>query len=218
MMQALAVLVLTVVSAVATAGDVPPGSLMSGFARYESSKWLFRACLGSGRAAKLQEDGMPFIDATRNRILFAAIQQRWQQSADPLRGVYLEFSGSVEHGRVTATELQRALGWVASCAERPTNVPIGVRAWASGNEPAWGFSVDAKAATFRTLDGVLTFPVAVMQLGTPPSVYEAGDLGGRLRVEFTDDLCSDTMAEAAFGRRVVAAVNGALYTGCGLVR
>jgi len=26
------------------------------------------------------------------------------------------------------------------------------------------------------------------------------------------------MSEAAFGRRVVAAVNGAFYTGCGLIR
>jgi uncharacterized membrane protein len=217
-MKALPVLVLTVASAFATAGDVPPSSLMSGFARYESNKWLFRACLGSGRAAKLQTDGMPFIDATRNRILFAAIQQRWQQSADPLRGVYLEFSGFVEHGRVTATELQRALGWVASCAERPNNVPPGVRAWASGNEPAWAFSMDAKGATFRTLDDVLSFPVAALKQGSPSSVYQANDSVRRLRVEFTDGLCSDTMSEAAFGRRVVAAVNGALYTGCGLVR
>ena len=218
MMKVWPVLASIVVSAVATAGALPPSSLMSGFARYESNKWLFRACIGSGRTAKLQKDGLPFIDATRDRILFAAIQQRWQQSDDPLRGVHLEFSGFVENGRVTATELHRALGWVASCSERPNNVPIGVRAWASGNEPAWGFSVDAKAATFRTPDGVLTFPVAAMKPGGAPAVYEANDSTRRLRVEFTDDLCSDTMSEAAFGRRVVAAVNGALYTGCGLVR
>jgi putative lipoprotein len=110
------------------------------------------------------------------------------------------------------------LGWVASCAERPTNVPPGVRAWASGNEPAWAFSMDAKAAMFRTLDDVLSFPVAALKPDISPSVYEANDSVRRLRVEFTDELCSDTMTEAAFGRRVVAAVNGALYTGCGLVR
>jgi uncharacterized membrane protein len=39
-----------------------------------------------------------------------------------------------------------------------------------------------------------------------------------VRIEFSRGLCSDTMAEAAFGYRVVVAAKGAFYTGCGLVR
>jgi uncharacterized membrane protein len=218
MRNAWRVLTLMLVSAAAVASEVPASTPMTGFARYESNKWLFRSCHGNGSTAKLLKDAAPFIDATRDRILFAAIQQRWQQSADPLRGVYLEFAGYAENGRVTATELHRALGWVASCGERPNNVPVGVLAWAAGNEPSWGFSADAKAVAFRTLGGVLTFPATALKPGSPTSVYEAHDSGGHLRIEFTDGLCSDTMTEAAFGRRVVAAVNGALYTGCGLVR
>jgi len=48
--------------------------------------------------------------------------------------------------------------------------------------------------------------------------YAAESGAGPVRIEFSRGLCSDTMAEAAFGYRVVAAVKGALYTGCGLVR
>jgi uncharacterized membrane protein len=48
--------------------------------------------------------------------------------------------------------------------------------------------------------------------------YATDSSAGSLRVEFTPGLCSDTMSEAAFGYRVVAAAKGGLYTGCGLVR
>ncbi|MBS1136004.1 MAG: hypothetical protein H6R02_3145 [Burkholderiaceae bacterium] len=200
------------------AADAPAGVSMQGFARYESNKWLFRACVGRGKVSALNARGLPFIDATPDRVLTAAIQQRWQQSAEPLRGIYLEITGYVEEGRVTATQLHRALGWVASCAERPSNIPDGARAWAAGNEPSWGFVLDGKSATLRTMDGVLTWPAAVWKPDGSTAVFEASAVAGRIRVELSDGLCSDTMSEAAFGRRVVAAVNGAFYTGCGLIR
>jgi uncharacterized membrane protein len=200
------------------AADAPAGASMQGFARYESNKWLFRTCVGRGKVSVLNARGLPFIDASPDRVLTAAIQQRWQQSAEPLRGIYLEIAGYVEEGRVTATQLHRALGWVTSCAERPGNIPEGARAWAAGNEPSWGFVLDGKSASFRTLDGILTWPATVLKVGGSTAVFEASSGGGRVRIELSDGLCSDTMSEATFGRRVIAAVNGAFYLGCGLTR
>ena len=78
------------------ASDIPPSVPMAGFAKYEFNKWLFRPCAGAGKTSTLRSQGLPFIDATSDRVLFAAIQQRWKQSADPLRGVYLEFAGFTE--------------------------------------------------------------------------------------------------------------------------
>jgi len=200
------------------AADAPSSSSITGFARYESNKWLFRTCVGHGKGSALNARGHPFIDATPDRVLSAAIQQRWQQSSEPLRGIYLEITGYVEEGRVTATQLHRALGWVASCAERPSNIPDDARAWAAGNEPSWVFMLDGKSASFRTMDNVLTWPIAAWKARGSTAVFETSAGGGRVRVEFSDGLCSDTMSEAAFGRRVVAAVNGAFYAGCGLLR
>jgi uncharacterized membrane protein len=212
------VLGLAVAATAVRASDLPARSSIAGFVRYESNKWLFRACSGRGTSAALRGPGMPFIDASPDGLLFAAIQQRWQQSADPARGVFVEIAGYVEGGRLTVTRLDRALGWVASCAERPLNIPDDARAWAAGHEPSWAFVLDSRAATWRTPDGVMTLPAGQWRTEGSSAVYDASVPGGRVRVEFTDALCSDTMAEAAFGRRVVAAFNGAIYAGCGLVR
>ena len=202
----------------ATASDIPPSVQMSGFARYEFNKWLFRSCVGGGKKAVLTPQGQPIIDATDGGLLFKAIQQRWQQSADPQRGIYLEFAGYTENGRVTATRLQRSLGWVGVCAERPTNIPAGARLWAAGNEPSWNFVYDGQRASLRLADGVLQRPVRLLQEAGGTVTYATDSSAGPLRVEFTPGLCSDTMSEAAFGYRVVAAAKGGLYTGCGLVR
>lgn len=202
----------------ATAADIPPSVPMSGFARYEFNKWLFRPCVGSSKKAALAPQGQPIIDATDGGLLFKAIQQRWQQSADPQRGIYLELAGYAENGRVTATRLQRSLGWVGACAERPTNIPSVARLWAAGNEPSWSFVYDGQHASLRVTDGVLQVPARLLQEAGRTVAFAADSIAGPLRVEFTPGLCSDTMSEAAFGYRVVAAVKGGLYAGCGLVR
>src|SRR5512139_2817265 len=160
MKGALAALMTALLLGTVLAANAPAGALMKGFARYESNKWLFRTCVGHGKVSALNDRGLPFIDATPDRVLTAAIQQRWQQSAEPLRGIYVEITSYVEEGRVTATQFHRALGWVASCAERPSNIPDGARAWAAGNEPSWAFVLDNQSATLRTMDAVLTWPAA----------------------------------------------------------
>lgn len=204
--------------AMASSGP-PPSRPMAGFLKYEFNKWLFYPCPTGKSAPGPKAPGIPFIDATPGGTLFKAIQQRWQQSADPLRGVYLEFSGYSENERVAATEFWRALGWVASCMERPTNISASVVLWAAGNEPSWNFTADAKVARFLVLgESTLEFPVTAARATGPTVVWEASGKKTRLRVEFTAELCSDTMSEAAFGRRVVAEVAGRKYTGCGLVR
>ncbi|HEY6597853.1 MAG TPA: hypothetical protein VIZ30_00980, partial [Pseudomonadales bacterium] len=139
-MQRLIVFLLLNSLASAWAADGPPPSgPMAGFVRYEFNKWLFFPCAADKSDAKAATAGLPVIDATPGGTLFKAIQQRWQQSMDPLRGVYLEFAGYQENQRATATELWRGLGWVESCKQRPTNVKASARLWAAGNEPFWSF-------------------------------------------------------------------------------
>lgn len=203
---------------IAQPNDLPPSGPMAGFAKYEFNKWLFRPCPAGGTAQAATE-ALPFIDATPSGTLFRAIQQRWQQSLDPLRGVYVEFSGFTETGRVTVTELQRALGWVESCAKRPTNVGPAIALWAAGNEPSWVFTYDGKIGRLQVLgkEPLSLGPVALRK-GDKVLAIAAQSNSERFRIEFSSDLCSDTMSEAAFGRSVVVAVRNRLYTGCGFVR
>jgi uncharacterized membrane protein len=58
--------------------------------------------------------------------------------------------------------------------------------------------------------------VAITVLIAPQAAAQSKS--ARFRIEFSSEPCSDTMSEAAFGRRVVVAVRNQLYTGCGLVR
>jgi uncharacterized membrane protein len=210
--------VLVAPPASAQTGDLPPSGPMAGFARYEFNKWLFRPCPSGGNATPAAE-ALPFIDATPSGTLFRAIQQRWQQSLDPLRGVYVEFSGFTETGRVTVTELHRALGWVETCAKRPTNIGAAVVLWAAGHEPSWVFSYDGKTGRLQVLgEEPLNFAPVVLQNGEGVLAIATQSGSDRFRIEFKADLCSDTMSEAAFGRSVVVAARNRLYTGCGLVR
>jgi uncharacterized membrane protein len=198
--------------------DLPPSGPMAGFAKYEFNKWLFRPCPPGGNSAPAAE-ALPFIDATPSGTLFRAIQQRWQQSLDPLRGVYIEFSGYTETGRVTVTELHRALGWVESCAKRPTNIGPAVVLWAAGHEPSWVFIYDGKTGRLQVLgEEALSFAPVPLQRGEGVLTFAAKSDSDRFRIEFKADLCSDTMSEAAFGRSVVVAAWNRLYTGCGFVR
>lgn len=202
----------------AQTGGLPPSGPMAGFAKYEFNKWLFRPCPPDGTASPSAE-ALPFIDATSSGALFRAIQQRWQQTVDPLRGVYVEFSGYTETGRVTVTELHRALGGVESCAKRPTNIAPAVVLWAAGHEPSWVFSYDGKQGRLQLLgEEPLSFaPVALLK-DDGVIAFVAQSKAARIRIEFSSEPCSDTMSEAAFGRSVVVAVRNQLYTGCGLVR
>ena len=214
----IAVAILVAMQVAAQTGDLPPSGPMAGFAKYEFNKWLFRACPPEATARRAA-DALPFIDATPGGTLFRAIQQRWQQSLDPLRGVYVEFSGYTETGRVTVTELHRALGWVESCAKRPTNIGTAVVLWAAGHEPSWVFSYDGKTGRLQVLgEEALDIAPVALQRGDGVLAIAAQSDSTRIRIEFSTELCSDTMSEAAFGRSVVVAARNRLYTGCGLVR
>jgi uncharacterized membrane protein len=211
--------VLALALAASTAAAEPTaGVAHAGFVRYEMNKWLFRPCIGTGRASKLQAVGLPFIDAAPGREPTAAIQQLATQSTDPQRGVYLEFAGTMDSGRIAATELQRALGWVESCAARPSNIGASVRVWAAGHEPGWSLTLDGDGVIWRTPDRAITFPAVRLRQAGDTVAFESEAAAARIRIELTRGLCLDTMAEAAFGRRVVAAIGGRLFEGCGLLR
>lgn len=210
---------LLVIGAGESAAEAPPASgPMAGFVRYEFNKWLFFPCVAKP-STRSTAGGMPFIDATSNGALSKVIQQRWQQSADPSRGVYLEFSGYQESQRVSATELWRALGWVESCAKRPTNVKPSAVLWAAGNEPSWSFTLDDTQAVFQQMGSVpKRFPPLARKTVGRTTTWQSRDAATGLRVEFIDELCTDTMSEAVFGRKVVLTGAGKQFTGCGFVR
>jgi uncharacterized membrane protein len=206
------------VAGTAAGEPVPASEPMTGFVKYEHNKWLFHSCAPApvkqrpGRRAR----GQPFIDGSRSGMVFTAIQQRWRQSVDPLRGVYVEFDGYVEGGRVTAIDLRRALGWVDRCANRPDNVPAAAVLWAAGNEPGWNFMYDGAQGYFEFAGGG-RIEVAALELNQRPGVQAYLGNDG-LRIEFSTVVCTDTMAEAAFGRSVVALVKGQVVEGCGFAR
>ena len=211
-------LLLNSFASVWAADGPPPSGPMAGFVRYEFNKWLFFPCTAVKSGAKAPT-GLPVIDATPGGTLFKAIQQRWQQSTDPLRGVYLEFAGYQENQRATAIELWRALGWVESCKQRPTNVKANARLWAAGNEPFWNFTLDDKQAVFQQSGATAKrFPAARVRTEGPTSIWQTGDSKSGLRAEFISELCTDTMSEAVFGRKVVLTADGKQFTGCGFVR
>lgn len=192
----------------------PTSAPLSGFVKYEHNKWMFHPC--DARAArKGARRGYSLIDGSAGGLVFTAIRQRWLQTVDPLRGVYLEFDGYLEDGRAAANRLHRALGWVDQCANRPNNVPDTATVWAAGNEPGWSFVHDGFTG-YLQFAGQPRLELAALQrvesTGVETFVADA------LRIEFVDELCTDTMAEAAFGRSVVALVSGQLLEGCGFLR
>jgi uncharacterized membrane protein len=207
-------IVLVTVGAHGAAARPPAAHPLSGFVKYEHNKWMFHPC-DAPAVRKGARRGYSLIDGSSGGQVFAAIRQRWLQSVDPLRGVYLEFDGYLENGRAAATRLHRALGWVDQCASRPNNVPDTATAWAAGNEPSWSFVHDGDTG-YVQFAGRPRLELATLQrverTGVQTFVADA------LRIEFSDQLCTDTMAEAAFGRSVVALVNGQLLEGCGFLR
>jgi uncharacterized membrane protein len=91
--------------------------------------------------------------------------------------------------------------------------------WAAGHEPSWVFSYDGKAGRLQVLgEEPLDIAPVALQRGDGVLAIAAQSNSTRIRIEFSTELCSDTMSEAAFGRSVVVAAGNRLYTGCGFVR
>ena len=112
---------------------------------------------------------------------------------------------------------QTVENWITYGA-RPANVPADAALWAAGNEPFWAFVLRPDVAEFRTPEATLALPATALRRGDGTVAYDVVHDGQRIRVELSPGLCSDTMSEAAFGRRALVALAGRLYTGCGLVR
>ncbi len=119
-----------------------------------------------------------------------------------------------------ARQFQRALGTVTSCESAPTDIAPGTRLWANGDEPAWRFVLSASGGQFeRHGHQPMHFPAAAF---TAPAKTPAGRVfdawspqdGGSIRLELTEQMCSDGRSESAFGARVTLRIGSITYEGC----
>jgi uncharacterized membrane protein len=180
----------------------PPGeTLVRGFVQTgdASGVWTVRRCGDT--------TDVPVQDKTPGEALTVAVAEIKRTMQDARKPVFVEFQGSVAGAGVLAKRLWRVLGYVADCAEAPDNVAADAKFWASGNEPGWRLVVRGKVATFTQFGGErIAFDAATLTPQVPRRTYKAQSGGTQLTIEIDEELCLDTMAEAAYGARVTATV------------
>jgi uncharacterized membrane protein len=177
---------------------------------------LFQPCEGktmSSRTFKVEDntpDGalMAGIDAVRAIML---------NSGRPL---YVEFRGDAKGILAAARQFQRAVGTAESCLDAPRDIPDGARFWAGGGEPGWLLLVNAQGAQLER-PGVkpVRFPAAPFlapSRGESARVIDAWSSldGGTVRVEITEQMCSDGRSETAYGATVMLRYGSRSYEGC----
>ncbi|WP_373046876.1 copper resistance protein NlpE N-terminal domain-containing protein [Vulgatibacter sp.] len=133
------------------------------------------------------------------------------QAIEELPGSFVELVALPAGEQLWAVDLQRIAMEGPGCEQLPT----GLVARASGNEPFWGLEIDQRSLRLERLG---QDPV-----GTPwaPFRWERGayryfaDAGEtRLGVVLTPGFCPDTMAPVATGYRAEVEVNGEKLQGC----
>ncbi len=135
------------------------------------------------------------------------------------RPLYVEFRGDIAGPVVTARQFQRALGTVASCATAPSDIAAGARLWAFGAEPAWRFVLTTGGGQFeRPGQKPVRFPAAAFAAPAQAQsrVVDAWSPqdGGTIRLELTEQMCSDGRSETAYGARVTLRYGSTTYEGC----
>lgn len=163
-----------------------------------SGRWSFRPC-GAGAT-------VPIEDRTPGQSLTVAVAEVRRVALDRRRGVFVEFRGTSAPATATAMRFWRALGFVTECRTAPANIAADARLWASGNEPDWRLVVRGRTATLtRSGSERLEIPARSVQTEVRPPPVRA-KTGVHVTLDLAEEPCLDTMAEAAFGARVVATV------------
>lgn len=182
------------------AAEATPGAFVRGFVQTgdASGIWTLRRC---GETIDV-----PLKDETPADALTVAVAEIKRGMQDPRRAVFVEFQGDATRERAVAKRLWRVLGYVAECSKAPTNIVAGANLWAGGNEPSWNLIERHKVATLTRLGNA---PLKLLAAPKPTTVrrrYEAEIGSARVTVEVTEEICLDTMAEAAYGARITATV------------
>jgi uncharacterized membrane protein len=178
---------------------------------------LFQPCEGkkvSARALKVE-------DATPDGALTAGVNSVRKIMLDPGRPLYVEFSGDVAGLAVKARRFRRAVGTVEDCAS--TGLSPGTRLLAIGDEPPWQFALATSGGRFeRPGEEPVRFPATAFarpsQAGAA-RVYDAWSPqdGGSIRLEVSEQMCSDGRSETAYGARATLRYGSFTYEGCAAV-
>jgi len=176
---------------------------------------LFQACNGRTFSPKPYR----LEDETPAAALSAGIGVVRRMMLDPGRPLYIEFRGEVAAPVATAQQFQRAIGTVESCGAVRAEA-ADVRLLATGEYPGWRFvATSAGARLERPGAKPVRFPAAPF---TAPIVEKNSRIfdawssqdGGSIRMEFTEQMCSDGHSGTAYGARVVARIGSYDFEGC----
>lgn len=187
---------------------------LRGFASAGPFGMLFQPCEGrkvSSRTLKVE-------DATPDGALGAGVDDVRRIMLDSGRPLYVEFRGEVAGLTVTARQFRRALGTVESCGA--SDLAPGTRLLAGGDEPPWRFVLTARGAELvRPGHKPVRFPAAAF--ASPPGtgaarVFDAWSPqdGGSIRLELTEQMCSDGRSESAYGARAMLRFGSQTFEGC----
>jgi len=177
---------------------------------------LFQACAGRAASARL----LRLEDRTPEAALSVGMQDVRQIMLEPGRPLYVEFVGAVAGRTAIARQFRRALGTVESCATSPQDIAPGTLLWAAGNEPVWMLVADGAGARLqRPGSPPVRFPAAPFR---NPVAADGGQVidawssldGGTVRVEISEQMCSDGRSESAFGARVSLRYGSQTFEGC----
>jgi uncharacterized membrane protein len=100
------------------------------------------------------------------------------------------------------------------------STPNGLRLWATGQEPTWQLVVTAREARLeRPGESPVRFPAAPFAAAAKPAATRTIDAwstldGGTVRVEITEQMCTDGRSETAYGASVTLRYGSRAYEGC----
>lgn len=177
---------------------------------------LFQPCDGR----KLSARTFKVEDATPDTALTAGIDDVRKIMLESGRPLYVEFRGDVAGIVTKARQFQRALGTVASCESAPTDIAAATRLWAAGDEPPWRFVLTAGGAHLeRPGQQPVRFPAAAFAVPAKSATGRVVDAwspqdGGSIRLELTEQMCSDGRSESAYGARATLRYGSTSYEGC----
>lgn len=197
----------TVVSASEFRGFASPGPL---------GVTLFQECRGKAPGRSL----LKIEDATPEGALSAGLDAVRTIMLESGRPIYVEFRGSTAAGEIRATQFVRAIGTVDSCAAALASLPAGTRLWAGGLDPTWQLVVGAREARLeRPGARPVRFPATPFTVPAAPGATRTIDAwssldGGTVRMEVTEQMCSDGASETAYGARATLRFGSLSYEGC----
>lgn len=177
---------------------------------------LFAPCTG----ASAGQQSFRLEDKSPAAALSAGMAAVRQIMLDPARPLYVEFQGELSKGIATATRFRRASGQIDSCKSASKERAAGARFAASGEDPTWKFEVFANSARLEVLGSKpVRFPPAAFATPTRDGkafffdAWSAQD-GGTIRIEVTEQMCSDDRSETAYGARASVRYGSRSFEGC----